>query len=61
MISALLGHHRPVAVVEEEELLQIRLRHRVAIATERHRFLIDEEFHRHARTVGPKHHNPTSK
>jgi len=53
VVSAQRGHHRPVTVIQEEEPLQVRLRHRVAVAAERRGLVIGQEFHRHRRKLWP--------
>ena len=61
VISPLPGHQLAIGVIQVEEPLQVRLRHRAAIAAEGRRFLVTEKLHRHGPTVGPDHHNPASK
>jgi hypothetical protein len=55
------GHQLEIGVIEVEELLQVRLGHRVPVTAEGRRFLVTEKLHRHGPTVGPDHHNPASK
>ena len=61
MIFPLPGHQLAIGVIQVEEPLQVRLRHRAAITPKGRRFLVTEELHRHGPTVGPDHHNPASK
>ncbi len=47
VIFPLPGHQLAIGIVQVEEPLQVRQRHRAAIAAEGRRFLVTEELHRH--------------
>ena len=60
VIFPLTGHQLTIGVVQVEEPLKVRQRHRATITAKGRRLLITEKLHRHVLHAGPDHQNPAS-